>query len=382
VVRRLLSVFLLPLLGGCEFGRKAIAPPDYQVVVHSVLNPDATSQLVLVERTLTGRIDINDRRIFNPADVIASGGGDPISGARVLLQSENGDSVVAVEESVGRTDRRGRGMYRLTAGAGRPFAILQGQVYRLVVRTQDGRVVTGQTRVPVVTSPATITTERFDRSRDTLRLRWTAAQQARTYFTRLDSPFGPFYFVSDSTSLDLSGSLRNFFADGLSSAFIPGFRQTLVVSAVDTNFYNYYRTRNDPFTGTGIISHLDGGFGFIGALVIIETRLLQVDQPFTRTVEGVYDAQVGSNTMSLRLFVEQQGRDISSLSASVMVPQSGLHRDAGGIGFLRDNRVSLAVLGTSGLVSDTADVFTGVFAGDSIAGQLRSGPRVTFRKRS
>ena len=52
----------------------------------------------------------------------------------------------------------------------------------------------------------------------------------------------------------------------------PGFRQDVLVAAVDSNFYDYYRTNNDPFTGAGIISRLTGGLGLFGSLVSAHDR--------------------------------------------------------------------------------------------------------------
>ena len=102
--------------------------------------------------------------------------------------------------------------------------------------------------------------------------RGSACPRARSYFVRVESPFGPFFLFTDSTAIRLTGDLRNIFAGDFQHVFIPGFRQDVFVGAVDSNFYDYYRTQNDPFTGAGIINRVNGGIGLFGSIVSIEHR--------------------------------------------------------------------------------------------------------------
>ena len=104
---------------------------------------------------------------------------------------------------------------------------------------------------------------------------------ARSYAVRIESPFGPFFLFTDSPAIRLTGDLRNLFAGELQRVFIPGFRQDMIIAAVDSNFYDYYRTNNDPFTGAGIISRVNGGLGLFGSMVSINTGTISVtaDQP-------------------------------------------------------------------------------------------------------
>ena len=59
-------------------------------MVHAVLDPVPFTQVVLVEELLTGRVRITDQ-VPDSADPIVSGGGVPISGARVVITASSGD---------------------------------------------------------------------------------------------------------------------------------------------------------------------------------------------------------------------------------------------------------------------------------------------------
>src|SRR5262252_7698031 len=49
----------------------------------------------------------------------------------------------------------------------------------------------------------------FDRSRDTVVYEWPKSPGARSYFVRIETPFGPRSFFTDSTRVRLPGGLRN-----------------------------------------------------------------------------------------------------------------------------------------------------------------------------
>jgi hypothetical protein len=125
-------------LAACESTPVEVASPTAAIVVYAVLNPDVSEQVVLVESSLTGRVDINDRLKFDPLDPIRTAGGSPISGADVRLLAE-GDSIgVRASETLVRT--RGTGRYVVPRAA---LALEPGRRYRLRVRTVDNREVTG-----------------------------------------------------------------------------------------------------------------------------------------------------------------------------------------------------------------------------------------------
>ncbi len=72
--------------------------------------------------------------------------------------------------------------------------------------------------------------------------------------------------------MSLPGSLRNI---DNQPVFAPT-RVSVVVSAVDRNYYDYHRTRSDPFTPGSVAAGLTGGQGVFGSLVVLTRRTLDV----------------------------------------------------------------------------------------------------------
>ena len=71
------------LLAGCELGSVTVVSPTPGVVVHAVLNPDAAEQVILLEETQVGRIDINDGIRYTPLEPVRTAGGIPLHDADV-----------------------------------------------------------------------------------------------------------------------------------------------------------------------------------------------------------------------------------------------------------------------------------------------------------
>ena len=57
--------------------------------------------------------------------------------------------------------------------------------------------------------------------------------------------------------------------------FEPGSQTTVLVSAVDINYYQYYRVLSDPLSAAAP-SHLTGALGVFGSVVPIVARRLDV----------------------------------------------------------------------------------------------------------
>ena len=373
------GLLAVALLGGCKFNEITIPQTTPGVVVHAVLNPALLTQVVLVERTLTGRIAINDS-VFNPSDPIRSDGGIPVTGARVAITDSSGRTSVGLEDV---TDGSlGTGVYRVNFNA----PLQTGGHYTLSVTTPEGEIVTGETRVP---QPATTSTgalsRTFNRDHDTLNISWNSVPKARAYAVRVESPFGPYFLFTDSTGLRLVGDARNLFASNIEHLFIPGYRQDVLVAAVDSNFFDYYRTNNDPFTGAGIISRLKGGIGLFGALVPLTTGTLNVIADQTEPIEGRFRASPLINdpqrVATLNLYIESKSTrsdlpDVLSGRFTNAGPNSVTN---GIIGEMTGSHVSL-VLVTNQLAHDTLDVFTGDLSGDgkTLAGMFRSQGAVTY----
>jgi hypothetical protein len=387
-MRRSLAVSLAALLAlGCTFDEQVIGVAPTQVVVHAVLDRNASIQEVLVERTLTGGVAIRDGVRYDPLDPINSGEGVPVSGAEVTVTGP-GVNVRGFERAF--TDKPpgyGAGRYEVPLGVANSGTQLRaGQRYTLTVKTKEGTVVTGTTQIPnapfMVPQTSAVT---FDRDRDSVRLSWNAVPGARTYGLRVESPFGPFLLFSDTTNLALPGDGRNFYASDLQRLFIPGFQQAITVFAVDTNFFDYYRSRNDPFTGSGIINKLQGGIGLFGSISLVASRIVDVtQQPKEPAIEGDYElAQAPAVPQRyvdvFRLYVETSGPP-TSLSGWYSRDRRTLARD--GIAGARDGaRIELEFL----LDQDARRrlvTFVGAQEGDSLVGAYNGiSGRVVYRRR-
>jgi hypothetical protein len=360
------------LAGGCKFNEITIPETAPAVVVHAVLNPALLTQVVLVERTLTGSVAVNDS-IFNPADPIVSDGGVPVNQAQVVLADSAGLTTTGIEDVT--DEGRGTGVYRLNLSA----PLRSGDRYTLRITTPTGEVVTGETRIPEPVTTSTGALSRiFNRDHDTLTVAWNAAPFARAYAVRVESPFGPYFLFTDSTRVRFVGDARNPFASNLERLFIPGFRQDVTVAAVDSNFYDYYRTNNDPFTGAGIISRLQGGLGVFGSLVPLTGGTLSVTADQTEPIEGRFRLTPPSfdpgRVTAMNVYIESKSTrsDLPDvLSGRYTVGSSGVTN--GIVGEMSGSRVKLVMVSNQ-LAHDTADVFAGELSADgtTLNGTFRS----------
>jgi len=373
----------LIVASSCKFNEITIPETAPAVVVHAVLNSSVLTQVVLVERTLTGAQPVADSA-FSPGDPIRSDGGIPVSGASVAIIDSAGTESAGVEDRIpdGHGDSRGTGVYRVNFMA----PLRPGGRYSLRVRTPQGETVTGETRVPQpLTTSTGALTRAFNRDHDTLSIEWNATPLSRAYAVRVESPFGPYFLFSDSTHLRLVGDARNLFANNLEHLFIPGFRQDVLVAAVDSNFYDYYRTNNDPFTGAGLINRLTGGIGVFAALSPLTSGTLAVTADQTDPVEGRFRASPATNDPAR---VSQMNVYVESKSTRADLPDvlSGRYVNAGNtaiangiVGEMTGSRVTL-VLVSNQLAHDTLDVFAGDLSSDgrTLTGTFRSQGNITF----
>ena len=382
--RNLLAIgVLLGALGGCEFGGHPVAPPTARPLVHAVLNPGAASFAVLVEEMLTGRVDIDTDVPFVESDPIRTGSGVPINGARVIIFNSFGDSAVGAEEF---STEGGTGVYRFSnafnPSSGNSLLITPGATYRLRVTTPSGAVVTGSTTVPEGLDTAAFIFRAFNRDTDTLFLDWPHVQGAKTYLVRVNTPRGPYHIFTDSSNIRLPGSLRDFFNERLPSVFVPGFDQTVQVSAIDTNFYDYYRSQNNPFTGSGLINHLEGGTGLFGS--VVTQRMLAVETTANQDlpVEGFYEGSPGFASAApsrMNLYVDAKHNNLAVITGNY--ERDALPGRRGLIGFQDGSSITLAFLREQ-LASDTTATFKGTLYGaDSIVGTIRAtGESIVYRK--
>jgi hypothetical protein len=176
----------------------------------------------------------------------------------------------------------------------------------------------------------------------------------------------------------MTGDLRNLFAGDLQRVFVPGFRQDMLVAAVDSNFYDYYRTNNDPFTGAGIISRVNGGLGLFGSLVSLNSGTLTVVADQTEPIEGRFRlTTLGLSggvppANQVTLYVESKAArpDLpAALSGRYVTPIPNPRAD-GVLGQQLGSTITLALLANQ-LSGDTVDVFTGELHGDTLRGSYR-----------
>jgi len=371
---RLLLALCAFALTACEFDKIDLSRTTPTIVVHAVLNTTAPNQVVLVERTLTGAITVVDTN-FTANDPIASAGGDPVSGAIVEIIDSTGNAIAGLEDRVTRSDHLGAGVYRVPL-AGTNLRL--GARYQLRIRT-DSQTVTAFTRIPApdVTSSGGLTRP-FNRDRDTMVVKWNPAAIARSYAVRIESPFSPFFLFTDSTHVRITGDIRNPFASDLERVLFPGFRQDMLVAAVDSNFYDYYRTGNDPFTGSGVISRVTNGLGMFGSLVPLTSGTLTVTADQTEPIEGRFRLQQTSTSdpspvaTQFVLYIESKAAKANAPDAlsGRFNSNTPSPRTDGVIGEQLGNAITLALLNNQ-RVGDTLDVFSGTLQGTTLTGTYR-----------
>ncbi len=302
------------------------------------------------------------------------------SNAIVTLTTPRGATLVAREDFATRGDGKGRGVYRFALPGD---SLERGATYRLSVRTTRNEVLAAATSVPLGDAAMGPTQRVFDRVQDTLLLEWGAAPGARSYFVRIETPFGPRAFFTDSTRVRLTGELRNIDVSAIPRVFIPGFPQAVTVSAVDSNYFDWFRTHSNAITGTGLINRVSGGIGVFGSLVRLRFDDYHVVSPQTEPEAGLFAfdgtpaQQISTPVLRLELYVESRAARSDQAHAlsgryhkRPAMGQTGC-LTCGLLGTARDGRIELALLG-DWYARDTADVFVGQIRGDTIVGTFRA----------
>ena len=386
-----LAVLGMALASACQFDAITVPNGRERPVVHAVLNPWAKEEVILLERTLTGRVTIDDDQRENRNDPIVSGGGVPIRDARVVLFNDNNDSVIAVEDITRRSDGRGAGVYRFRNAAvprdpddplDPAMAIFPGATYRLRITTPTGDTVRGTATLPQVTTAPPVGSRFFNRDRDTLRFFWDAIPQTERYLVRIESPWGPMFVFTEQLEARLPGTMRNVFQENFPAVFLPGFQSRVSVAAIDRNYFDYYRSANDPFTGTGLINRLEGGVGVFGGLAELYSYNVFVSADLDDPFEGWYELvqrEGPASPFTMKLYIESAVGSFDFITGehygSVDLRSGSL------VGVRNGDNLNLALLDRE--MTDTAGVFTGRIAGDTLIGEVRAGgltETVRFRK--
>lgn len=308
-------------LASCQLEDITIPLGQEVVVVQCVLTLDSetTAQYVIVERSVTGTITVpNQDSLRGPPRPPL-----PISGAHVVITRDDGDSILfdEIPDTLG--------VYKVSWTIALPF-IQPGREYHLLVRTPDGRVVRGTTRVPfppVVTGLKPDGVE-LNRDHDTLDVTWGGAQFSHGVYMQVRprdvARIVRMVLFTDSAHFRIPGNLLfPLPSDTIpGTVWIPGTRETFTIAAMDTNFFSFFRTANDPFTGTGFRNTLQGGLGVFGSVAPLNRTydvVADVDHPW----EGRYQLSGSELSGIIDLFVT---RDRPS---PVLI--GGLFRAAGGV---------------------------------------------------
>lgn len=366
------------LLTACEIEKVAIPQTESRVAMHSVLSASASSQVVLLERTRNGSVSMFSAP-FDLEEPVGSDDGIAESGATVTLVTPSGTTLLAREDNTITLTGQGRGVYRFALAGD---ALERAGTYRLDVRTSKGENLSAETSVPGGVAASVASPLDFDRARDTVVVAWPASPGARSYFVRIETPFGPRWFFTDSTRIRLTGELRNTKAAGIPRVFFPGFQQAVTVSAVDSNYFDWFRTHNDEVAGTGLISRVRGGIGVFGALVRLQFQDFHVVVPQPEPEAGTF-LQTGTAIelastpyVRLELYVESrsargdQADAISGRYEKRLTIGEGGAAINGLLGTVRGGRIEAALL-RGWTATDTADVLTGEIRGDTIVGNYR-----------
>ena len=376
--RRRWPTALLVVLAACELEKVGIPRTDAVVALHAVLSASAATQVVLLERTRNGSIAIS-APAFEVIDPVLSDEGIAETNATVMLTTPGGQTLVAREDVVGRGDGKGRGVYRFTLSG---TDLERGGTYRLSVRTTRNENLVAETSVPAGDAALTAALDTFDRARDTLMLSWPAAAGARAYFVRIETPFGPRSFFTDDTHVRLTGELRNADEDALPRVFIPGFPQAVTVSAVDSNFFDWFRAHSNTLSGEGLINRVRGGIGVFGSLVRLRFEDLHVVAPQPEPEAGTFRfigtpaEEASTRYLGFDLYIESpaarsdQAHALSGRYRKRPVLGEAGCLTCGLLGNARDGRIELAFL-TDWYARDTTDLFQGEFRGDTIVGRFR-----------
>ena len=366
------------LLAACEFEKVAIPRPESRVAMHAVLSASAATQVVLLERTRNGSVS-QLAPPFDLEDPVVSDEGIAEMGAIVTMTTPDGQTLFAPEDRTVRSDGKGGGIYRFALPGD---SLQRGGTYRLSARTIAGEVLTAETSVPSGVAADVAEPRVFDRTRDTVVIEWPVTPGARSYFVRIETPFGPRSFFTDSTRVQLSGELRNIEVAGLPRVFIPGFPQAVTVSAVDSNYYDWYRTHNDVLSGRGLINRVSGGIGVFGSLVRLRFQDFGVVAPQPEPEAGTFlfvgtlAEQQSTPYLSLELYVESRTSRADQADAISgryqRRPQFGDTgcNVCGLLGTARNGHVELAFL-RDWYASDTAEVLDAEIRGDTIVGSYR-----------
>jgi hypothetical protein len=258
-----LSLGLAAACGTACVEDTSVTPTAHDLVVHAILDAGAHDQYVIVQST--------DGALSAQA---------PVAGATVTMTLPNGATVAAAEEAnttVAPTffpEPPISHVYHLSLDR-LGISLVPGGTYQLRVVAPDGRVVTGHTTIPAATA-ATLgpDTTTFDFRHDTLTVAFARVPGAARYQTNIAFAGGSsLYGALSDTVVSLPGTL-SVFATVANAG--PGASARVVITALDSAYYEYYRRSADPLSGIGTTGNLTGALGVFGSIVVVKRFALIV----------------------------------------------------------------------------------------------------------
>lgn len=376
---------MLVLAIACKRELIDIPAGPQELVLHGVLNPADTMQIVLIERTITGAVSTPILYPYDPEEPITSDWG--VAESKVATEITAPDGTVYPGTEVVECFQvppilcraKGGGVYKFfLKGA----TLVPGGKYTFHAVTTQGEVITAETIVPLTPLVAATSTATFNRNVDTLALSWPTSPRAPAYQVRVENPFGAWSSFTDSTRVRLTGGLRNPDDDRLRHVFLPGFRQLVTVTALDANMYDYYRTTNNSFVGYGAVSRVEGAYGVFGAAVTVARNNVTVIANQTAPIEGTWDAiDTGLGyiyfTSHLTLYVESPAAkkgEADAITGNYYNTNPSLSSPM--TGTFKDGRISLTFGSGTG-----AETFVADLHGDTLVGSYTKGAPGRFVKR-
>jgi hypothetical protein len=252
------------LLVGCVNLEDPAPSQTTRLVVHGILDTQSSRQTVLVYRARTGLPSaVEDDGISED---------EPIANAQVSITDPDGTTWFAGRFLTQSGECCIPGIYIFPRSPTGGLVVTPGGTYTLRIRTPAGEEVTGTTTVPRAAPVATNSPIIFFPRRDTLRLAWPRVPGAASYEVLILSHFDREYRAFADSSFTLAGTALTLAGDEI---FSSGDDAVVVVSAVDANYYDYYRSQSDPFAGAAP-SHLTGAMGVFGSIEPILQMQLRI----------------------------------------------------------------------------------------------------------
>lgn len=294
--RRLTSLamaFAVIAVVACE-SDSPLGPVRPVANVFAVLDPSRAEQVILIEETRASAAPATPPP-FDVLDPVVSLGYAPISGARVVLSTDRGDSTIAIEDVVRRSDGRGRGVY-VIAG----LRLEPGDHVRLRAATSHGPI-TGATVIPGVSRDAWITGKReinLDHRSAPIEQRTAPADAGyllslslfgQQQFSYGEYGYGQLGMLLPVPSIAVAPDKDNNLSYVAGELVEPGTVGRVTILAID-RYYRSYLDRSDQALLTDRGGSLSGADGLFAAVTPVIDASIEFTADMDDPLEGRYVA--------------------------------------------------------------------------------------------